>query len=55
MSLVRLAARPMLAAPFIWTGLERLRNPCSNKIASLLLRYEKTHRDAKDENGKVTA
>ncbi|APF39836.1 DoxX family protein [Neomicrococcus aestuarii] len=27
MSLVRLAARPMLAAPFIWTGLERLRNP----------------------------
>ena len=36
-------------------NLERLRNPCSNKIASLLLRYEKTHRDAKDENGKVTA
>jgi uncharacterized membrane protein YphA (DoxX/SURF4 family) len=27
MSLVRLAARPMLAAPFIWSGLERLRNP----------------------------
>lgn len=27
MSLVRLAARPMLAAPFIWTGVERLRNP----------------------------